>query len=382
MITKLKKNEIFVFGSNANGAHAGGAALQAFQKFGARIGIEEGLTGRSYAFPTLDKNMKKVSITAFKKSVTKLYTTANEYPDKKFLLTKVGCGIAGFDESEVKALFVNAPENVILPEDWKEKEARVLYKFLREGLKSQHGNATWKVGEWKKESSVSICNSGFHASNTPREAFSYVQGEVLAIVEARGENVEQEDKSCWEEMRAIKAYKWQKKDSVALSIFAAELCIKNYEAKYPNDSRPRDAIEAAKKWLAEPTEENQSAAARSARSAGSAASASAAAAAAWSAWSAAASAWSASESSESSESSVPWSARSASAAARSASAAAWSSESSESSVTWSARSVSAWSAAASAWSAAAWSAAAAAKKTLLTSIDHWSLERIKTLEEV
>lgn len=63
-ITKLKKNEIFVFGSNANGAHAGGAALTAFKKFGAELGVGEGPTGKCYAIPTLDKNLQKENMTA------------------------------------------------------------------------------------------------------------------------------------------------------------------------------------------------------------------------------------------------------------------------------------------------------------------------------
>ena len=141
-----------------------------------------------------------------------------------------------------------------------------LYKFLRKGLKSDSGDCTWKIGKWKKESKVSLCNAGFHASKTPSQAFSYVQGEILAEVEVRGKSDVQEDKECWSEMRIVKAHKWQKKDSVALSIYAAELCIENYEKVYPNDDRPRKAIEAAKAWLLSPTKKNESAA-RSARSA-------------------------------------------------------------------------------------------------------------------
>jgi len=58
-------------------------------------------------------------------------------------------------------------------------------------------------------------------------------------------------------MRIIKAYKWTKNDSVAFSIFAAELCIDNFEKVLPNDKRPREAIEAAKRYLENPTEEKR-----------------------------------------------------------------------------------------------------------------------------
>ena len=104
-----------------------------------------------------------------------------------------------------------------------------------------------------------MCNSGFHASKTPQQALGYVAGEILAQVEVKGESKKQDDKECWSDMRIVKAYHWKKQDSVALSIFAAELVIKNYEKKYPDDKRPRNAIEAAKRVLADDTEENRSA---------------------------------------------------------------------------------------------------------------------------
>ena len=60
-ITSLKENEIFVFGSNLNGNHAGGAAYLAVEKFGAQMGNPEGIQGQSYAIPTLDKNMDRIN---------------------------------------------------------------------------------------------------------------------------------------------------------------------------------------------------------------------------------------------------------------------------------------------------------------------------------
>lgn len=118
MITKLEPNQIFVFGSNLAGNHAGGAARQAYEQFGAEVGVGEGLTGQSYAFPTLDENFNKVSNTILKSARLNLYKTANNHPELEFLLTKVGCGIAGFEESKMKRLFANAPLNIKKPEDW------------------------------------------------------------------------------------------------------------------------------------------------------------------------------------------------------------------------------------------------------------------------
>src|SRR3990167_2470370 len=149
-------------------------------------------------------------------------------------------------------------------------KTKKLYKFLREGLKSESGSCLWKLGEWKKEDDISMCNRGFHASKTPLQALRYIAGEIVAEVEVKGEHLEEKDKEVWSEMRITKAWNWEKKDSVALSIYSAELCLQNFEKVYPDDKRPREAIEAAKKWLAEPTPQSESAAES----------------AAWSAWSA------------------------------------------------------------------------------------------------
>src|ERR1035437_9428105 len=140
----------------------------------------------------------------------------------------------------------------------------MLYKFLNlkgKTIKSNSGNMTWKVGKWNSfKGELSMCNSGLHCSRTPYQAFSYVQGEVLAIVETKGKSIIQDDKECWSDMKIVKAYKWTKKDSVAFAIYAAELVIDNYEKEYPKDKRPREAIEAAKKVLFHDTAKNRAAA--------------------------------------------------------------------------------------------------------------------------
>lgn len=136
------------------------------------------------------------------------------------------------------------------------------YKFLRTGLKSENGeDRDWKIGKWRKESDIKICNSGFHCSDTPLQAFGYVRGEILAQVECKGESIIENDKSCWSEMKIVKAWHWTKEDSVALAIFAAEQVIDIYEKQYPNDDRPRKAIESAKAYLKDPSEKNKEASA-------------------------------------------------------------------------------------------------------------------------
>ena len=119
MVHKLKENQIFVFGSNELGEHLGGAARQAYEKFGAEWGVVEGLTGQCYAFPTLNKKMEKRTDKEWIESIGKLYECARKNPNKEFLLTKVGCGIAGYSEEEVsKSFYFDCPENITKPKGW------------------------------------------------------------------------------------------------------------------------------------------------------------------------------------------------------------------------------------------------------------------------
>lgn len=112
MIDQLKPNQIFVFGSNLNGIHAGGAALTAHSKFGAETGIGEGLSGQTYAVPTLERDMHKRGYRGLENSRDRLYATARALPEKEFLLTPVGTGIAGYTYEEIKPLFENLPVNI------------------------------------------------------------------------------------------------------------------------------------------------------------------------------------------------------------------------------------------------------------------------------
>jgi hypothetical protein len=120
MITSLKLNEIFVFGSNLAGRHGRGAALQAAKDFGAKYGIGEGLTGQCYAFPTLTQSFKQRTRSSLERSRDLLYDCCENHPRLTFLLTKVGCGLGGYNEEDMMSLFKDPPDNLILPEEWKE----------------------------------------------------------------------------------------------------------------------------------------------------------------------------------------------------------------------------------------------------------------------
>lgn len=119
-INKLDSDQIFVFGSNLAGRHGAGAAKVARELFGAEYGIGEGLTGQSYAFPTLTENFQKVSEFDLLESIENFYHCCESNLDKQFILTKVGCGLAGFTENYMIECFnkYKKPINLILPEGW------------------------------------------------------------------------------------------------------------------------------------------------------------------------------------------------------------------------------------------------------------------------
>ncbi len=117
-IQELAEGEIFVFGSNLAGIHSGGAAKVASERFGACFGKGEGLTGRCYAFPTLGKDFEKRTDDELKESAETLFRTARLMPKHTFLVTKVGCGIAGYPVERMAELFREHPDNVVIPEEF------------------------------------------------------------------------------------------------------------------------------------------------------------------------------------------------------------------------------------------------------------------------
>ena len=94
-ITQLAENEIFVFGSNLEGSHGGGAALLAWRKFGAIWGQGVGLQGQSYGIPTMQGGVETI-----RPYVDEFIAFAKQHPELTFLVTRIGCGIAGFTNEE------------------------------------------------------------------------------------------------------------------------------------------------------------------------------------------------------------------------------------------------------------------------------------------
>lgn len=111
-ITTLQPGEIFVFGSNASGHHGAGAAAQAQRDFGAVWGEGHGLHGESYAIDTMS------GLGVLGDEIATFVEFAESRPDLTFLVTEIGCGIAGYAPADVAVLFPRVPLNVRLPESF------------------------------------------------------------------------------------------------------------------------------------------------------------------------------------------------------------------------------------------------------------------------
>ena len=114
-IDDLQENQVFVFGSNLAGMHGGGAARIARLRFGAVMGNGVGMQGRSYAIPTMQGGTETI-----RPYVNDFIAYAKEHPDLTFLVTPIGCGIAGFEPEDIAPLFELASnvENIWLPKSF------------------------------------------------------------------------------------------------------------------------------------------------------------------------------------------------------------------------------------------------------------------------
>ena len=114
-IDTLRQDEVFVFGSNLAGAHAGGAARTAVLRFGAVWGQGIGLQGQSDAIPTMQGGVETI-----RPYVDDFLDFAKQHPELFFYVTRIGCGIAGFSDEQIAPLFSSAVHlpNVCLPESF------------------------------------------------------------------------------------------------------------------------------------------------------------------------------------------------------------------------------------------------------------------------
>jgi len=114
--------DIFVFGSNEEGRHYAGAAKYAQEHCGAQPGVAAGPTGQAYAIVTMS------GLSRLKEEIAKFIEYASQRPQQSFFVTRVGCGLAGYQDNGIAPLFLHAPPNCLLPLGWRD------IAMLREGL--------------------------------------------------------------------------------------------------------------------------------------------------------------------------------------------------------------------------------------------------------
>lgn len=119
-IESLGTHEVFVFGSNLAGCHGRGAARLAYDKFGATWGKGGGFSGKSFAIPTKDGRLRTLPLLSIDAAVAQFVWFASDYVTLTFLVTPIGCGLAGYSPADIAPLFFRhyrdgVPDNVVLP---------------------------------------------------------------------------------------------------------------------------------------------------------------------------------------------------------------------------------------------------------------------------
>ncbi len=211
-ITKLKKNQIFVFGSNADGKHAGGAAKLAAEKFNAKQGVARGRTGDCYAIDTMS------GLAVIKEQIQPFIESAKVLPLSVFLVTEIGCGIAGYTVEQIAPLFEKAKDvdNIHLPQRFWDV---ILAPSVIKGYKAFDSNFKcrgfqYEEGkEYKMDGAISVCNRGFHFCVKLGDCFSYYEfsrNTIICEVEALGETQIHgvDSKICTNHLRIIKQLTW------------------------------------------------------------------------------------------------------------------------------------------------------------------------------
>jgi hypothetical protein len=181
--------QVFVFGSNLSGRHAGGAARAAADLYGAADGISEGLTGRSYALPTVQADLAgPLPLEAVAEAVARFLAFAQANPDTSFHVTRVGCGIAGFTDEQIAPLFAAAPDNCSLPKPWESFVGITTFKGFSRSW-TCNGDFQFEPGKtYEHEGVVKACGGGFHACEYPLDVFAYYApaDSRFALVEQSG----------------------------------------------------------------------------------------------------------------------------------------------------------------------------------------------------
>lgn len=117
--TQPKNGEIFVFGSNLAGRHGAGAAKAAKLHFGAVQGIGYGLVNNSFGIPTKDTRIMTLSLSEIKRYIDLFIDFSNKRPHLRFFITRIGCGLAGYEDKDIAPMFKGAGDNCSFAYRWK-----------------------------------------------------------------------------------------------------------------------------------------------------------------------------------------------------------------------------------------------------------------------
>lgn len=119
--------KVFVFGSNTHGIHGAGAAKEAYRNYGARWGIGYGHHGQSFAIPTKGAYLQgttvrvgeTLSLNDIEDFVRGFLAYARHHENLTFMVTRIGCGLAGYSDKHIAPMFANAPSNCQFDSAWK-----------------------------------------------------------------------------------------------------------------------------------------------------------------------------------------------------------------------------------------------------------------------
>ncbi len=114
-IHQLPQDTVFVFGSNLAGKHDCGAALTAFEHFGAMTHFGRGWSGQSFAIATANEHQQAMPIHQIAHYIDDFIIYTKNHPRQTYFVTAVGCGHVGYDAKDIAPLFQGISENVILP---------------------------------------------------------------------------------------------------------------------------------------------------------------------------------------------------------------------------------------------------------------------------
>lgn len=110
---------VFVFGSNLSGRHGAGAALVALKRYGAVAGVGQGFQGRAYAIPTKGMKLEILELGPISLAVERFLNDARHMSHRMFFVTRIGCGLAGYEDRQIAPMFRRATANFSFPLPWR-----------------------------------------------------------------------------------------------------------------------------------------------------------------------------------------------------------------------------------------------------------------------